>query len=303
MIVASFSNVSKHFGKVVALKNLNLKVKKGQALALLGPNGAGKTTALSMLQGLRQPTSGQVEIFGQTPGTPSAMRRIGVTPQATDFPPQLTPRELLQFTTAHFPVPASIDRLITMFGLEKLAARPVKDFSGGERRRVALALCFAGNPELVILDEPTTGLDAQGQKDFSQMANRFVADGGALILTSHYWLEIENVANRIVMIDNGKTVMDGTIADIKSTFGLNHISFTSPDPGPHIRNNFTQENGIWSANSSQSDDTVRALVKSGETFSDLKITPRNLEESIAIYRQNQTPDIAQKEISSSGATQ
>ena len=133
-----------------------------------------------------------------------------------------------------------MDQLIETFGLTKLADRRIQGFSGGERRRVALALCFAGNPELVILDEPTTGLDAQGQKDFSIMANQFVADGGSLMLTSHYWLEIETIANHIVMIDNGITVMDGTIADIKSAFALNHISFSSDKPGAHIKKNFTR---------------------------------------------------------------
>jgi ABC-2 type transport system ATP-binding protein len=288
MIVAGFKNVSKKFGSVTALKNLSLEVKQGQAVALLGPNGAGKSTALSMLQGLRQPTSGTVQVFGEKPGTPAAMARIGVTPQATDFPPQVTPRELIQFTAAHFTDPRRSDQLIETFGLNKLADRRVQNFSGGELRRVALALCFAGNPELIILDEPTTGLDAQGQKDFSIIANQFVADGGSLMLTSHYWLEIESIANHIVMIDNGETVMDGTIADIKSAFGLNHISFNSDKPGPHTKKHFTKEHGSWGMLTNDSDTQIRDLINSGDPFSNLKVTPRDLEEAIAIYRQNQT---------------
>ncbi|MCF6303629.1 MAG: ABC transporter ATP-binding protein [Devosiaceae bacterium] len=293
MIVASFSNVSKSFGKTSALKDLNLEVKKGQAVALLGPNGAGKSTALTILQGLRQPTTGTVRIFGQKPGTPDAMARIGVTPQTTDFPPQLSPRELLEFASAHFQRPRNIDQLIETFALNTLIDRRVQGFSGGERRRVALALCFAGNPELVILDEPTSGLDAAGQKDFSIMANQFVADGGALILTSHYWLEIESIANHIVMIDNGITVMDGTVPDIKSAFGLNHISFFSATPGPHIKKNYQLENENWELVTNDSDDAVRTLIKSGEPFSNLKVTPRDLEEAIAIYRQKQTANADQ----------
>ncbi len=301
MNVASFTNVSKNFGKISALKNLNLEVKKGQAVALLGPNGAGKSTALSMLQGLRQPTSGKVELFGGTPGTPSVMKRIGVTPQSTDFPPQLTPRELLQFTTAHYDTPRTIDQLIETFDLRELIDRRVEGFSGGERRRVALALCFAGNPELVILDEPTTGLDAKGQKDFSIIANQFVADGGSLILTSHYWLEIENIANHIVMIDNGITVMDGTISDIKSAFGLNHISLTTDKPGAYIRENFTMENGEWNMVTNSSDDIIRELVNANEPFSNLKVTPRDLEEAIAIYRQSEISNSISANTTSKGA--
>lgn len=287
MIVASFKNVSKNFGDIVALKNLNLEVKQGQAVALLGPNGAGKSTALTMLQGLRQPSSGKVELFGGAPSSPNVMKRIGVTPQSTDFPPQLTPRELLQFTSAHYDAPRTIDQLVETFDLNKLIDRRVEGFSGGERRRVALALCFAGNPELVILDEPTTGLDAKGQKDFSKIANQFVADGGSLILTSHYWLEIENIANHIVMIDNGVTVMDGTITDIKSAFGLNHISLSTVEPGPYIRENFTLENDEWNMVTNSSDQVIRDLVNAKEPFSNLKVTPRDLEEAIAIYRQSE----------------
>ncbi len=288
MIVASFLGVSKKFGNVTALENLNLEVAQGQAVALLGPNGAGKTTALSMLQGLRQPSAGRVELFGQAPGTPAAMARVGVTPQTTDFPPQLSPLELIDFARAHFRSPRPADQLIATFGLEKLASRPVLGFSGGERRRVALALCFAGNPELVILDEPTTGLDAKGQKEFQALANQFVAQGGSLILTSHYWLEIETIANHIVMIDNGETVMNGTINDIKSAIGLNRVSLESDEPGDFIRTNFTCSGGHWSQTTNDSDSLIRALVRSGEPFHSLKVTPRGLEEAISIYRKTRT---------------
>lgn len=280
-IVAKLVNVSKHFGNLHALDSLTLNVHKGQAIALLGPNGAGKSTALNILLGLRQPNSGKVELFGQTPGARTAMEKIGVTPQNTDFPPQLTPRELLEFATAHFPKPHTLDYLVETFRLASLASRRIAGFSGGERRRVALAMCFAGRPELVILDEPSAGLDTEGQKHFQDIANRYVADGGALILTSHYWAEIENIANHIVMIDKGKTVMDGTISRIKSAFGLSTISFRTCEPNRFVSDNFSLQNGVWSLNTGDADDMVRRLVNSGQDFSDLTITPNSLEQAIA----------------------
>ncbi len=283
-IVAQYINVSKRFGDITALSNLNLQVSKGQAVALLGPNGAGKTTALSLLLGLRGPSSGTVKLFGQAPGTRAAMARIGVTPQAANFPPQLSPRELLEFATAHFPNPHTVPRLIEDFELTELADRPVRGFSGGQLRRVALALCFAGNPELVILDEPTSGLDAKGQKQFQDYANKFVADGGTLILTSHYWAEIENVADTIVMIDDGITVMNGNIAEIKAAFALNRISFKCDDANDFITANFELDDGYWRQTASNSDELVRQLITSNPHVSNLTIVPRGLEEAIAVYR-------------------
>ncbi|HHS83181.1 MAG TPA: ABC transporter ATP-binding protein [Devosia sp.] len=286
-LIARLSNVTKTFGNTRALHDLSMDIHQGQAVALLGPNGAGKSTALSILEGLRQPTSGTASLFGQKPGTPAAMKRIGITPQETDFPPQLTPRELLAFTTAHFDHPRPIGELIELFGLEELADRRVQGFSGGQRRRLALAMCFAGNPELAILDEPTAGLDTQGQKDFSRIARNYVAEGGSLILTSHYWQEIETIADRIVMIDNGKTVMDGTIARIKAAFGLNRVSLASDTPGPFISQTFSREDNRFHLITNDSDDVIRKLVQSGEAFSDLKVSPRSLEEAIALYNATQ----------------
>ncbi len=283
-VVAALTNVSKTFGTTVALKSLSLTVKKGQAIALLGPNGAGKSTALSILLGLRQPTSGNAKLFGAAPGSPSAMQKIGVTPQMANFPPQLTPVELLQFACSHFPAPHKIDYLINTFGLEEIAKRRVQGFSGGERRKIAIAMCFAGNPELVILDEPTSGLDTEGQKKFQTLATDYIRQGASLILTSHYWPEIENVADHIIMIDKGKTVLSGAIAEIKAAVNVNRISFNASTANRFVQKNFTKNNSGWTMTTTGSDEIIRQLVESGQDFTNLKITPRSLEEAIAIYR-------------------
>jgi len=283
-IIASLSNVSKTFGNDQVLKDLSFTVKKGQSIALLGPNGAGKSTALSILLGLRQATSGTSEIFGGSSGSANAMKRVGVTPQAIDFPPLITPSEILDFTINHFENPHKKDYLIKTFGLEKLANRRMQGFSGGERRRVAIALCFAGNPELVVLDEPTSGLDAKGQREFQTIVRNFVKTGGSVILTSHYWQEIENISDHIIMIDKGKTVLSGDVVEIKTTVNINRVSFSCASPNKFTKDNFTLKNGEYTLTTSNSDDVILQLVNSGQKFSHLKITPRTLEEAIEIYR-------------------
>jgi ABC-2 type transport system ATP-binding protein len=285
--VAKITSVSKNFGNVSALSDLSLDVKQGQAIALLGPNGAGKSTALTILQGLRKPSAGTAELYGFPAGSREAMQRVGVTPQVAEFPAQMTPRDLLKFAVAHYQNPHSVNHLIETFNLADTADRQMAGFSGGQKRRVALALCFAGNPDLVILDEPTTGLDAAGQLHFQNIANEFVARGGSLVLTSHHWPEIENIADHITMIDEGKTVMSGAIADIKSAVDLARVSLKSAKPGRLIKQSFERHAGRWSTVTDNADELVRTLVASKEPFQGLRLTPLGLDEALTIYRANQ----------------
>ncbi len=282
--VAKIIGVTKRFGKVTALSDLTMEVKRGQAVALLGPNGAGKSTALRILQGLRRPTSGTAELFGYSAGSPQAMQKVGVTPQSADFPDQVSPRELIKLATAHFTEPHSINYLIETFDLEKIIDRRIQGFSGGEKRRVALALCFAGNPDLVILDEPTTGLDAKSQLDFQIIAKQYIKNGGSMILTSHYWPEIEGIADHITMIDEGKTVLSGAIADIKAAVGLSKIRLKVQNPGRVITQSFQNEGRYWSLVADDSDEHIRQIITNDEQFSELTITPIGLDEALDVYR-------------------
>ena len=201
--------IGKRFGAVMAVDSLSISLEPGEALGLLGPNGAGKSTALAMLTGLRAPDTGEVRIFGHQPGSPKARARMGITPQAAGFPSQLTPRELLHYARARRGDRAGFDDIITAFELASLLDRRLAGSSGGEVRRMALALAFLGRPGLVFLDEPTAGLDIAAQGAFALTARAFVEKGGALILTSHYWNEIETVCDRITMIDKGRKVLAG----------------------------------------------------------------------------------------------
>jgi ABC-2 type transport system ATP-binding protein len=171
----------------------------------------------------------------------------------------------------------------------------MRGFSGGEKRKVSLALCFAGNPKLLILDEPTTGLDSEGQKHFQKIAKDFVKKGGSLILTSHYWQEIEYIADHIVMIDKGKTILSGKIDTIKSAVGLSRVSFNCQNPSDFITKSFDYLDGKWSAISNKTDALVVKLVKKDEQFSALNISPIALDKALNIYHEKQAKQI--KEIS------
>jgi len=155
----TLTGVTRRFGSTVALDDVSLTVRPGEIVGLLGPNGAGKTALLSLVEGLRRPDSGTVRLFGLDPREPAARVRLGTTPQETGLPPNLKVSEVVDFVAAHYPDPVPTDELLATFGLTELAGRQTGGMSGGQKRRLAVALAVVGRPDLVLLDEPTTGLD------------------------------------------------------------------------------------------------------------------------------------------------
>ena len=214
MIAAALRRVSKRFGEKVALDDVDLAVGAGEVVALLGPNGAGKTTALSLLLGLRRPDSGSAEIFGVDPCRPGARVAVGVTPQEAGFPPTLRVREIVDLVRAHFPFPAPTDELLERFGLAAVARRQAGGLSGGERRRLAVALAFAGEPAALFLDEPTAGLDVESRRAVWAEIDQYSSDGGTVLLTTHHLEEAERLATRVVLLAQGRIVADGTAAQL-----------------------------------------------------------------------------------------
>ena len=210
---AELIGVSKSFRKIRALDGLDLSVEQGEILALLGPNGAGKTTALRILVGLRRPDEGRALLFGRDPRRPDARRLIGCTPQETNFPLTLRVRELVDLVRAHYPAPLAYNELESRFDLRGLERRQVGGLSGGERRRVACALAYAGDPELAVLDEPSTGLDVESRLHIWQSIRE---RGRTTLLTTHYLEEAAALATRIAIIRAGKIVASGTVHDIAS---------------------------------------------------------------------------------------
>lgn len=278
--VAALDAVSKRFGDRHALKGLSLAVATGEVYALLGPNGAGKTTALGILLGLRTPDSGTARLLGRDPRKPAARRSIGVTPQETGLPQMLTVRETLDLVRAHFPAAISTADLIDRFGLADTADRRTGGLSGGEQRRVALALAFAGNPAAVFLDEPTSGLDVEARKSLWRAIRAYADGGGTVLLTTHYLEEAEALATRVGVLSDGRLVAEGTVEEVVSRVGRKRVSFHASDlPDLPGLLSLRQEGSAITIECSDADALIRRLIETGIDFSGLEVRALGLEEA------------------------
>lgn len=212
-------NLTKRYGNLTAVENLSFQLERGDVLGFLGPNGAGKTTAVQTMLGLRRPDAGTIRVLGEAPGDLRARRRIGVTLQVMDTPELLRVDEVLSFVAAHFPHPRPLGALLDEFGLAEVKQRQVGGLSGGQLRRLALALAFAGNPELVFLDEPTTGLDVESRRAVWDAIRRFSASSGTILLTTHHLEEAEALASRVAVMHEGRVIRVGPAAALKRELG------------------------------------------------------------------------------------
>jgi ABC-2 type transport system ATP-binding protein len=215
--VASLNHVTKRFRNgVVALDDLSLTLRRGEVVALLGPNGAGKSTAVKLLMGLSAPTSGTVSIFGADPRNHEARQRTGVMLQVGRAPEMLRVREHIELFRGYYRSPMAYSDIIQVAGLEGIESRLFGQLSGGQKQRVLFALALAGDPDLVFLDEPTVGLDIKSRRSMWAQIELLATRGKTVLLTTHYLEEADSLAQRIVVIDKGRIVCEGTPAEVKS---------------------------------------------------------------------------------------
>jgi ABC-2 type transport system ATP-binding protein len=206
------ADLRKSYGEVEAVKGISFEVAEGECLAMLGPNGAGKTTTVEILEGFRSRSSGAVQVLGMDPETAGRdfRERIGIVLQSSGLDRNLTVNEIVYFYGGYYPRPRGVDEVVELVGLTEKADTRVKALSGGQRRRLDLALGIVGDPDLIFLDEPTTGFDPSARRRSWELVDNLRSLGKSILLTTHYMDEAQNLADRVVVLSGGAIVAEGT---------------------------------------------------------------------------------------------
>jgi ABC-2 type transport system ATP-binding protein len=286
----------KRYGAVEALQGVDLCIRPGEAVALLGPNGAGKTTTISLMLGLRRPTSGSVRLFGLDPTNRRARSRAGVMLQESGVMGVLTVRETLRLFRSYYPCPLPLVQVLALAGLEDVADRRVIRLSGGQRQRLYFALAICGDPEVLFLDEPTVGMDVEARHAFLAGMRAASRAGKTIVLTTHYLEEADVLAERIVVIDHGVVIADTSPRELKAHVASKRVSFRVTTPmdnmmlaglpvmsvqcsGQHVR-----------LLSNEPETVLRTLFKRGVIIADLEVTGADLEDAfLALTRREEEP--------------
>jgi ABC-2 type transport system ATP-binding protein len=283
--VVSFVNVSKHFGRLKAVDQLNLDLRAGETVALLGPNGAGKSTSLDMLLALRKPTGGQITMFGSDPYHAVKSGRVGAMLQSGGLMPEVTVRELVTLVTSLHPKPEPIETTLKRAGITQFADQRVDRLSGGQTQRVRFALAICGQAELIVLDEPTAAMDVETRRLFWDSMKDEVAQGRTLLFATHYLEEADQAADRILVINRGRLLADGTPAEIKARAGARRLSFRLDNVNEQfllglpalvnleVRHDFVQ------IQTSDSDATLYAILDAGYRPHEIEVSSLGLEQA------------------------
>ena len=274
--VAELVGVTQRYGALTALDRLDLAVRPGELLALLGPNGAGKSTSIAVLLGLVRPQSGHARLFGRDPQDVAARRRIGVMLQSAALPPTLRVGELLRLTASYYPAPRPFAESAALAGVDDLLDRPYGKLSGGQQRRVQFALALCGRPDLLFLDEPTVGLDIEARQKLWAAIRALVREGCAVVLTTHYLEEAEALAQRVVVVGQGRVLTEGSVDDLRSRVGLTRIRcLTDLDAGAvagwsHVAQ-ASREDGRLVVTTAAAESVVRRLLDADAALGELEV--------------------------------
>lgn len=279
LVLARLSGVTHHYGSILALDELDLEVRQGEVLGVLGPNGAGKTTAINLLLGNLPVQQGSVSVFGQEPGAMQVRERRGAMLQVSGISGNLTVRENIELFSSYYPAPLAVAKLLSTAGLEELSERRFGKLSGGQKQRVMFALALAGDPELLFLDEPTTGLDVDARHRLWDEIRTLEV---TVVLSTHNLAEVDALADRVIVIHHGQRIADGTPAEIKSHVAgrlVRCVTSTLPDE-------ITQLPGVIQAKvrgrhlevqTTLPEDLVRDLLARDEDLVDLTVEAVDLE--------------------------
>jgi ABC-2 type transport system ATP-binding protein len=285
--VAELHNVAKEYEGIEVLQGINISISQGETVAILGPNGAGKTTALSILLGLRSPTSGLVRLFGENPRDSKSRSRVGVMLQESGVPATLRVREIVELFRRLYDNPISLRSAIELAQLERQTDALVATLSGGQRQRLYFALSIVGNPDLLCLDEPTVSMDVEARRQFWNQISLMRERGKTIILTTHYLEEADALATRVIVVNRGKVIADGTANQIKARLGGKSVRF-------RVDNGFSEKDlrdlgGVtsvtkvrehWTLVASSPEVVLEQLFSRGARLSDLEVVGATLEEAV-----------------------
>lgn len=291
--VVSFVEVSKSYGKLRAVDRLLLELRAGETVALLGPNGAGKSTSLDMLLALRKPTRGAIRMFGADPYHAVKSGRVGAMLQSGGLMPEVTVGELVALVAGFHPRPLPVEQTLRRAGIADIASQRVEKLSGGQTQRVRFSLAIAGDCDLLVLDEPTTALDVETRHLFWANMKVEVAEGRTLLFATHYLEEADQAADRILVINKGRLLADGTPEQIKRRAGAKRISFRLDrvdEPfllGLPALVNLELRHDTVHIQSSDSDRTLYALLDAGYRPREIEVSSLGLEQAfLAITEQD-----------------
>jgi ABC-2 type transport system ATP-binding protein len=272
-------------GVVQAVRGVDVSVEEGETVALLGPNGAGKSTTIDLLLGLQVPDSGTVSLFGGSPSHAISQGRVGAMLQTGGLLRQLTVRELVTMMGALYPNPLDVDETLTIARVEQLGKRRTEKLSGGETQRVRFAIALVSNPDLLVLDEPTVGMDVETRHAFWTTVRGIASQGKTVLFATHYLDEADAYADRAVLMARGSVVADGPTTEIKAMVGTRTITATLPDVPlerllalPGVSGGERRGEAVVLV-ADDSDAAIRALLAQEPDARDIEIRGAGLEEA------------------------
>jgi ABC-2 type transport system ATP-binding protein len=288
------SRLSKSYGTVRAVRSVDLVIAPGETVALLGPNGAGKTTTIDMVLGLTQPDSGTVSLFGMSPAQAVAAGVVGGMLQTGSLIEQLSVRELVTMVASLYPHPLGVDEVLQLTGAAEFADRQSTRLSGGQTQRVRFAVALVADPDLLLLDEPTSAMDVEGRREFWASMRAVAARGTTVIFATHYLEEADAFADRIVLLARGEIVADGPATEIKAKVGGRTIRATLPDAGvaqlaalPGVTNADRHGDAVI-LSCADSDAALRALLGRFPGARDIEVHGSGLEEAFLALTADET---------------
>jgi ABC-2 type transport system ATP-binding protein len=296
--VVEFEHVTKKYESTVALQDLTFLIERGQVVGVLGPNGAGKTTAVRLMLGLMKPNRGTVRVLGGDPRQHTTRTRIGAMLQVAKVPETLRVREHIRLFSTYYARPLPIGETLHITGLEEVADRQFGQLSGGQKQRLLFALAICGDADLVLLDEPTVGLDVEARRSLWERIRTMANRGKTVVLTTHYLEEADALSDRIVLLDHGRIVAQGTPCEIKTSIGGKRIRCVTRLSAEDVRLLFgvvavSKDRGALEIRAADPDRVIRELLARDPGVSGIEVQSTKLDDAFLALTQNEQDSLTE----------